>query len=146
MPCICTGGMGKTTLAKLLFNPLAQHFRHSALIELQHDGHISSEHISSLLEQLGAEGFKKTSPAGVLLRTAQDYVSGKAVLIVVDNVWTQDQLDKLLPREFTQGSRVIITSRYSDLPKSEWCQQVTEVIRCNVYAVSELGLAPATRT
>eukprot|EP00878_Enallax_costatus_P044774 GHUV01053511.1.p2 GENE.GHUV01053511.1~~GHUV01053511.1.p2 ORF type:complete len:143 (-),score=29.59 GHUV01053511.1:789-1217(-) len=104
LPCICTGGCGKTTLAKLLFNRLAPHFPYSALIELQPDGRIGSQQLSNLLKQLGAAGFNEASSAGVLLGRLQEYVYNKAVLIVVDNVWRKGHLDELLPRRFGQGA------------------------------------------
>eukprot|EP00878_Enallax_costatus_P038372 GHUV01043584.1.p1 GENE.GHUV01043584.1~~GHUV01043584.1.p1 ORF type:complete len:350 (+),score=45.47 GHUV01043584.1:261-1310(+) len=62
--------------------------------------------------------------AAKLLRTLHEYVRNKAVLILVDNVWSAGQVDKLLPGVFGKGSRIIITSRSSRLPDSLWWQQV----------------------
>eukprot|EP00878_Enallax_costatus_P016523 GHUV01017335.1.p1 GENE.GHUV01017335.1~~GHUV01017335.1.p1 ORF type:complete len:671 (+),score=144.24 GHUV01017335.1:294-2015(+) len=117
------GGTGKTTLAKLVYNHLSPHFQHSACIELQQDERVGEQQLSRLLGGLGANSDKMAS-AAKLLRTLHEYVRNKAVLILVDNVWSAGQVDKLLPGVFGKGSRIIITSRSSRLPDSLWWQQV----------------------
>eukprot|EP00878_Enallax_costatus_P020052 GHUV01021182.1.p1 GENE.GHUV01021182.1~~GHUV01021182.1.p1 ORF type:complete len:239 (+),score=40.16 GHUV01021182.1:493-1209(+) len=117
------GGCGKTTMATLLFNRLRPAFRHTTFIQLQPDERIGSQHLSSVLSQLGATAFNRDSPTIRLLEVLQKYIHDRTVLIVVDNVWVKGHLDELLPREFGPGSRVIITSRSSSLPDSDWWSQ-----------------------
>eukprot|EP00878_Enallax_costatus_P038291 GHUV01043484.1.p1 GENE.GHUV01043484.1~~GHUV01043484.1.p1 ORF type:complete len:247 (+),score=36.76 GHUV01043484.1:57-743(+) len=110
-------------MATLFFNRLRPAFRHTAFIRLDRDEPIGSQHLSSVLSQLGAREFDPNSPAERLLEVLQDYVCDKAVLIAVDNVWVKGHLDELLPRRFGPGSRVIVTSRASSLPDSDWWSQ-----------------------
>lgn len=130
--CICnisalllihtTGGLGKTTMAKLLYNHLRPAFPNSALIELdaadakpQLQGHLISS-----LKQLGADNVDQQKELSLLQTRLQDLLSRKdqAVLLVVDTVWTPEQLDSLLPDQLGPGSRLIITSRAASMQQS----------------------------
>lgn len=111
-------------MATLLFNALASavehNFSHRAFITLNQEDSTTQlrQHLSQLLEDLGMSGQKQHS-----LRQLQshlhDCVRGKTVLLVVDNVWTAEQLDALVPPAecFTPGSRLVVTSRFQSLAK-----------------------------
>jgi hypothetical protein len=131
-PCVCgagttklsypiTGGIGKTTMAKRLCNRLSQAFPKRAVISLDaddHDGKESQRHLASALKQLGAKDDASSASAAELLTRLARLVAQEPVLLVVDNVWTSDQLDNLLPRSFHPGSRLIVTSRFAELGSS----------------------------
>eukprot|EP00878_Enallax_costatus_P002652 GHUV01002838.1.p1 GENE.GHUV01002838.1~~GHUV01002838.1.p1 ORF type:complete len:350 (+),score=96.84 GHUV01002838.1:867-1916(+) len=85
------GGCGKTTIARLLFNQLSPHFQHRAYLSLEYKQAISSMQLQDVLKQLGATGQHSLQAFG-------DYVRGRAVLLVVDNIWTAGQLGQLLPK------------------------------------------------
>jgi hypothetical protein len=103
-------------MAKLLFNALA--FCHTGFVVLnQEDSYPQlQQHLVQLLEDLGMSGQKQHS-LGQLQAQLQTFLQGKAVLLVVDNVWTKEQLDALLPPPwcFGSGSRVIVTSRFKSM-------------------------------
>lgn len=124
-PCLYAGGCGKTTLATLLFNRLAPKHQHTAFLELDINQRVTSQQLCSLLKQLGASGFNEGSSAKELHVKLQEYVLDKRVLLVVDNVWSAEQLDNLLPESFWQGSCVIVTSRSSKMPDSYWWGEVS---------------------
>jgi hypothetical protein len=114
------GGLGKTTMADMLFNTLSstKQFK-AAKVDLDLEGN-SREQLKQclvqLLEDLGEEK-PKGSNTQLLLSLAQ-LVQQHKVLLLLDNVNHEHQLDGLLPLAFCKGSRVIITSRVQALPSS----------------------------
>jgi predicted AAA+ superfamily ATPase len=122
---VCAGGSGKTTLAKQLFTRLARSFSHFAFLELKADGNSEStaQHLPAALEAMGVESANVTAvPA--LRQMLLDSVREKKVLYVLDNVWSANQLDALLPSFSNNGSIVIITSRLKALTDSSAWRQV----------------------
>lgn len=105
-------------LARLLYDRLAPSFMHRAFMQINAqagDGQV--QHIlGGALEQLGAS--KDKGGAAAQLDQLKALVKSTAVLLVIDNVWTASQLDGLLPTEFHEGSRIIISSRQPGLPHS----------------------------
>ena len=94
----------------------------AAYVELETDdlqGKQTQQKLVHTLKQLGATGIDEASNAAQLLTRLQDLVKAKPVLLVVDNVWTAGQLDGLLPTSFHTGSRLMLTSRASQLGESD---------------------------
>jgi hypothetical protein len=122
--CGHAGGSGKTVMARLLFNRLAPRFLHRAFIRLNpEDGSRElQQHLVAALEGLGAAKFNKQQDAAQLLNVLAEFVRKRSVLLVVDNVWTAEQLDGLLPAALGPGSKVIITSRFKSLRGSRHYQ------------------------
>lgn len=125
------GGIGKTTLAKVLYNHLHLDFG-SRCIFLS-VGHDSREETirglqATMHEQLCGKEVRFCSlDVGVERLSSAIPVGGK-VLIVLDNLWTHQQHDALLPdgMKLPSGSIVIMTSRdkslltYADQREGEW--------------------------
>jgi hypothetical protein len=123
---MCAGGLGKTTLARLLFNNMTA-FDKKALVELELTGSSDSSTLESKLAQmLGQLGVDKLPKGGapMLLRKLAEVARDDKVLLVLDNINTDLQLKGLLPTFFSKGSRLIITSREEELPS------------CSTYVVS----------
>jgi hypothetical protein len=116
MPCcVCVaGGLGKSTLAKRLYNTLlrgTQQFACSTFVEIAvGDGDNTLPHLKAALRALGA-AVDDAEGRSALCSRLEEYVRHKAVLFVLDNVWNLRQLKDLLPVEWGEGSCVIVTSR-----------------------------------
>ncbi|XP_048131518.1 disease resistance protein RUN1-like [Rhodamnia argentea] len=112
------GGIGKTTLAKVVFNKLNSLFSHCCFL-----GNVRES--SSL--SFGLVNLQKQLLSNVLGSAFQDYtndvddginviarrLSNKKVFIVLDDVDDEEQLEKLAIKHvsFGSGSRVILTTR-----------------------------------
>jgi len=157
------GGSGKSTMACQLYNRLAHGvqeanlpgFGSSARAFIELEGRKTQDQLRPLLletlEQLGATGFNKSASAaelsGALARVAKE----QRILLVLDNVWTEAQLDLLLPRELHADSRVIVTSRADVMPQSgawqvramgwRWCTHVRSP--CHRNCALQLGVHKA---
>ncbi|XP_050369271.1 TMV resistance protein N-like [Argentina anserina] len=110
------GGVGKTTLAKLVFQRLSHHFeitkflfnvrevsaKHGTLVDLQKQlvSPISKENTQIWDEQQGTDFIRK-------------YLFNKKILLIIDDVDHYNQLEILVGNKswFGDGSRIIVTSR-----------------------------------
>jgi hypothetical protein len=119
------GGLGKSTLAKVLFNRLAGSFSHRAFVEIHYgEGPEKiAQHLAAALRSLGA-GVEEGQCASLLSWKLQDFVRGKKVLFVLDNVWGASQLTALLPASWGEGSAVIVTSRSKSFEDSSMWRAV----------------------
>ena len=123
--------LGKSTLAKVLFNNLASDFPLSAIVEIsQGDGdNKTAHHLAAALKRLGANT-EESEGESVLSKKLAEYVKDKKVLFVLDNVWTTSQLNYLLAAAWGKGSVIIVTSRSSTINSSQ--QVCTWLQRCNL--------------
>jgi hypothetical protein len=119
------GGLGKSTLAKVLHNRLAGSFSYRAFVEIYvGDGADKTAlHLAAALKGLGASG-EAAEGAPVLSMKLKEFVKDKKVLFVLDNVWTASQLTSLLPTQWGEGSTVIVTSRLKSFSDSMVWPQV----------------------
>lgn len=112
------GGIGKSTIARAVFNRICQSFDGSCYLDSVRESSAKIG-LDSLKEKLVSETLKEgreklhTSPDLLMAR-----LSHKRVLIVLDDVDKDEQLEKLGAADckwFGKGSRVIITTRNSQL-------------------------------
>jgi hypothetical protein len=104
-------------MARLLFNRLSQSFSKAAFIDDVQGGQAQQQLVGAL-RALGMTGVDDRAPAAGLLTRLQELVAAEPVLLVVDNVWTADQLDGLVPTRFHSDSLLVVTSRFTDLAQS----------------------------
>ncbi|KAL6131728.1 hypothetical protein ACLB2K_070102 [Fragaria x ananassa] len=109
-------GIGKTTIARAVYDELVCEFDHCCFLEnvkegLQNKGavHMQEELISRIFEKIGCS-------LGILSRGTRiitDRLKKKKILLVLDDVETFAQIEVLLGKKnsFGGGSRIIVTTR-----------------------------------
>lgn len=110
------GGIGKTTLAKIIFNQIHSRFHGCSFISNVREASKGSK-IVQLQKQLLSETLNSNPPefydadAGIYQLNMR--FRRKKVLIVLDDLDERDQLSKLAEKSdwFGLGSRIIITTR-----------------------------------
>ncbi|CAJ1933837.1 unnamed protein product [Sphenostylis stenocarpa] len=103
-----TGGIGKTTLAKALYDSVYNKFEGSSF--LSHGlKHLQERLLTDILE-VSKIKLRSTEDG---IKTIKSRLGFKRVLIVLDDVDNIEQLNNLIGREvwFGHGSRIIITTR-----------------------------------
>lgn len=113
------GGVGKTTLATVLYNILVPHFELRSFIPSVRE--ISSNENEGLIylqnklinDLLGVEGSSPVTEISEGISKIKMKVNDKRVIVVLDDVDDVSQLDALIPETewFHEGSRIIITAR-----------------------------------
>ena len=112
-------GMGKTTVARAVFNKIRKQFEACSFLENVREE--SKAHgLKTLQERLicdiGKGGLRvKDEHKG--MQVISDILHNKKVLIVVDDVSERSQLEKLIGKHdlFGKGSRIIVTTEDKDL-------------------------------
>ncbi|KAM1722647.1 hypothetical protein ACFX11_021332 [Malus domestica] len=110
------GGVGKTTLAKALFNRLVAYFDHRGLISNVRETSAGHEGLVSLQNRLIGSLSTAKMPVNELnagISAIKATVYEKRVLIVLDDVDNVEQLSALVGNRdwFYEGSRIIVTTR-----------------------------------
>ncbi|CAD6255046.1 unnamed protein product [Miscanthus lutarioriparius] len=110
------GGSGKTTLAKLVFNDCSIVEKH---FEVRLWVHVSQEFdVDKLIKKL-FEAFVDNNPGQhalpFMIKTISDKLTGKRLLLVLDDVWTESliQWEKFMVhlKSSGPGSRILLTAR-----------------------------------
>ncbi|XP_027064162.1 disease resistance RPP13-like protein 4 [Coffea arabica] len=116
------GGLGKTTLAKMIYRDVNLKRRFQEKIWVSFSQPVKEDEImKSMLKQLNADG--SGSPKGDMLSTIHGLLSDKAYLIVLDDVWSTDdgwweRISGGLPVKEGHNSCIIITSRIKTVVKN----------------------------
>ncbi|KAK9911053.1 hypothetical protein M0R45_034977 [Rubus argutus] len=123
-------GIGKTTIAKHVYNSNFRRFERSSFLENirgiseQHNGiiQIQTQLLFNILNGRKVQIHNVSEGVSML----EDAVSSKRVLLFLDDLDHMDQLNALLSRRdrFYPGSKIVITTRNARLSKS---RQVTRV-------------------
>lgn len=126
------GGIGKTTLAKVIYNQLSARFEYCSFIA---DIREMSQNrgLKYLQNQLVSKILKKKSPVithvdeGVNI--IKERFSEKKVLILLDDVDKKEQLNALVGKRswFGPGSRIIVTTRNKDVLNDPEVEQAYEI-------------------
>ncbi|KAJ6854579.1 hypothetical protein NC651_039500 [Populus alba x Populus x berolinensis] len=110
------GGIGKTTVAKAIYNEIANQFEGSSFLanvrEMAKQNKVV-ELQQTLLSQILGDKNRSVGNKDFGISVIKDRLCSKKVLVVVDDVDNLDQLKSLAgePDWFGAGSRIIITSR-----------------------------------
>ncbi|XP_056162695.1 disease resistance protein L6-like [Syzygium oleosum] len=129
------GGIGKTTLAKVVYNQLSSCFEScSFLAEVRETS--QNKGLEFLQNRLISEILKNKGPEITIvddgINTIKKRFSGKEVLILLDDIDERAQLNALAGRRswFGPGSRIIITTRNKDVlnvPEVDWAYELEKM-------------------
>ncbi|XP_062028727.1 TMV resistance protein N-like [Rosa rugosa] len=124
------GGIGKTTIAKAVYNSIADKFEGTCFLENVKEPHGGLVQLQNLLlsEILGVKELNMNN-VDLGVNVIRERLSNKRVLIVVDDVNDSEQLSKLVGNTdwFGSGSRIIITTRDKHLLTAHDINQVYEL-------------------
>nr|XP_043608742.1 putative disease resistance protein RGA4 [Erigeron canadensis] len=119
VPIVGMGGIGKTTLARLLYNEpkVNQHFELKAWVCVSDE--FDSFNISKLIFEYVAAEEKKFENPNLLQEALRNKLAGRRFLLVLDDVWSEkiEDWDTLVPpfHATAPGSKIIITTRKEKL-------------------------------
>ncbi|XP_065625302.1 disease resistance protein RPV1-like, partial [Quercus suber] len=111
------GGVGKTTIAKDIYNKISHHFKEKVFLENVRERSETDEGIICLQKILLSEIFEgrnlKVHNVSIGITMINECLCQKRVLIILDDVDNLDQIEKLLGKcdQFAAGSRIIMTTR-----------------------------------
>ncbi|KAK4283908.1 hypothetical protein QN277_000809 [Acacia crassicarpa] len=140
---ICgTGGMGKTTIARAVYNAIADHFDYLCFLD-----DIKGESVKHGLQQQQAKVLSKLLRQKIEIEDIDEGVElmkrtlkGKKTLLILDNVDERKQLQKLAGtcEWFGSGSRIIITTRDLHLLKFHGVERIYDMEGLNQKESLEL--------
>ena len=111
------GGIGKTTIAKAVYNRIVDHFEGSCLLENVRENSRTNDGIIQLQENLLSkilwDKHLKVDSLAEGFNMIQERLHSKRILLILDDMDKSKQIENLLGScdWFVLGSRVIITTR-----------------------------------
>ncbi|KAM5557198.1 TMV resistance protein N-like [Rosa sericea] len=109
------GGLGKTTIARAVFDEIACQFEHSCFLDNVKEAFINKRQVQMQEELISILLEEKVQSLGLNRgwNMIKERLGMKKVLVVLDDVETFTQIEALLgePHAFGEGSRLIVTTR-----------------------------------
>ncbi|PWA49132.1 NB-ARC domains-containing protein [Artemisia annua] len=121
VPIVGMGGIGKTTLARLLYDDqqVKDHFELKAWVCVSED--FDSFNISKVIFQSIVGENQEFADLNLLQAALKKHLTGKRFLLVLDDIWSEKLEDwETLAAPFFEvahGSKIIITTRKTELPR-----------------------------
>ena len=150
-PCILgiygLPGVGKTTIAKAIFNTIHHNFDGSTFLENVSEQSKTNDGIHQLQKKLCYEVFGngnlKVGSISRRINVIIQRLHRKKILVVLDDVEKLDEIDKLLENYdwFALRSRIVITTRdrrLLDTPPKDWHVTYYKVEELNKHEAREL--------
>uniref|UniRef100_A0A0D9X5D1 AAA+ ATPase domain-containing protein n=1 Tax=Leersia perrieri TaxID=77586 RepID=A0A0D9X5D1_9ORYZ len=110
------GGLGKTTLAKLVYDKIGEQFHCKAFVSVSQRPDIARL-LSTIESKLNIHDSSQACEVQDIIDRLRDYLKHKRYLIVVDDLWKQEAWN-IISCAFPEngnGSRVIVTTRVKDV-------------------------------
>ncbi|KAF5775812.1 putative virus X resistance protein-like, coiled-coil [Helianthus annuus] len=151
LPIVGMGGVGKTTLARLLYNDtkVQRHFEPKAWVCVSDDFDIFKIS-NTIFQSVTTTENKKFEDLDKLQIAIVEHFKGKRFLLVVDDVWSENYSDwENLVRPFhscAPGSRIIMTTRKGQLLKQigfhnvDRLKSLSSEDALRLFAVNALGV------
>ncbi|PRQ38250.1 putative TIR domain, P-loop containing nucleoside triphosphate hydrolase [Rosa chinensis] len=138
------GGIGKTTIARAVYNSIAHKFDGSCFLEKVRENSMGAKGFVKLQKKLLCEILKGTNlkvaneARGITM--IKEMLQYKSVLLVLDDVNDIDQLNNLAGdcSWFVKGSKIIITTRDRQLLTSHGVNLIYEVQKFDHHEALEL--------
>ncbi|XP_039062435.1 disease resistance protein RPM1-like [Hibiscus syriacus] len=140
------GGLGKTTLAKKVYDDIKDHFDCHAWVTVSQSNNMV-ERLRSMIRRfheakkdLPSNGINNVMDVEELISKSREYLQYKRYVVVFDDVWQEEfwrVIQSALP-ENNNGCRIIITTR--SLSVAEFCKQSCLV---HVHNLQHLSLEMA---
>uniref|UniRef100_A0A0D3GHB0 Uncharacterized protein n=1 Tax=Oryza barthii TaxID=65489 RepID=A0A0D3GHB0_9ORYZ len=115
-----SGGMGKTTLARAVYDSVKGKFQCSAFVPVGQNQDLKRVFMD-VLNDLDKEKFDNIhstkKDVRLLMKEVYDFLKNKRYIIVIDDIWKFDAWDMIAKvlGDSSCGSRVIITTRISEI-------------------------------
>lgn len=130
------GGLGKTTLANVVYGRLKGKFNQCAFVPVSQKPNVPKL-LHSLLSQLGSTKYSHDSELNVLLDQLREHLQNNRYLVVIDDIWDVQawSVIKCAFPENDLGSRVIVTTRIQGVAKTCCSNQYDQIF--NMKALSK---------
>ncbi|XP_008231758.1 PREDICTED: TMV resistance protein N-like [Prunus mume] len=132
-----TSGIGKTTIAKAIWNAIAHEFEGSCFLENVRDGSLVQLQKTLLHKYLGKKLKIQSVDEGI--GVIRERLRRKKILLILDDVDRLEQLEKLAGDDwFGEGSRVIFTTKNRRLFENRDIKLIHEVKKLDSNQALEL--------
>ncbi|BFG20680.1 hypothetical protein CerSpe_069540 [Prunus speciosa] len=132
-----TSGIGKTTIAKAIWNAIAHEFQGSCFLENVREGSLVQLHKTLLHKYLGKRLKIQSVDEGI--GVIKERLRHKKILLILDDADRLEQLEKLAGDDwFGEGSRVIITTKNRRLLENREIELIYEVKKLDYNQALEL--------
>ncbi|KAK4768902.1 hypothetical protein SAY86_027052 [Trapa natans] len=127
------GGIGKTTIAKLIYNQLREHFERCSFLEDVRERSLEPSGMETLQRQLASDiwlrGQSQFDNTGKGKSKLKSRIPHEKVLILLDDADRPEHLRNLLPslHDYVAGSRIIVTTRDRAVLEAFQIQHIHEV-------------------
>ncbi|XP_022744851.1 putative disease resistance protein RGA3 [Durio zibethinus] len=121
LPIVGIGGLGKTALAKLVFNDecVDRHFELKMWVCVSNDFDLKRLMIKMIKAGKGVNGDCSNMDLDQLQRVLRDCLDGKKYLLILDDVWNEDYVKwnelKQLLVEGDRESKIVVTTRSNQI-------------------------------
>uniref|UniRef100_A0ACD5V7Q2 Uncharacterized protein n=1 Tax=Avena sativa TaxID=4498 RepID=A0ACD5V7Q2_AVESA len=137
------GGLGKTTLAKQVYDQIGGQFQCKAFVSVSQRPDMASL-LSHLQLKLGVEEYSRAHQVGQgdIIDSIREYLKHKRYLIVVDDLWDQPawNIIRCVFPEGDNGGTVIVTTRVEDV-----AYRACHDLHGHVYRMKPLGIKESER-